>query len=534
MIARQRIVLNRTFVHEQDAPAADEVVRRLLKSEEELAEATERFADGIAQRGEPIPALAEAVAAMNLAKASLAGKQLAAARPHEETALAALVSARRNLRKMLGQSNSQQASACRSFDRQQEQNLRRPPQDHKKQELAKLENDLRKLAKEERAFSEELEPRSRPGKPQESVSAPSPGGPAQRQQEAVKEAERLRDLAREDESLTGRTRQRLGDVTETIHKSAEEIQAKRPVESVADARTAAEQLERLAQQVGALKAGELADQMARTRDLARSLSRDQGKLEQALRAGRPDAGDKNNGSWARRERELAEEASGVGDLMDRLRDEAAAVDPQLARTLTEAGRSNPAREIEQAMQQSARDAEAGQPSAATQNAQDATHKLDELARDLESARRRLVQPQLDRYRAQEKMAAKVQEQINSVKDGGQQAQAERVLSELARSLDGLASSQDTLREAVDRLNRALAPGANRTWRKDDAQASQGTGFFIPPSDTTDSLHQVLLALQSKIQQLVLDQALMERDQSVPPRYKSLVEDYYRVLSQDLR
>ena len=40
-------------------------------------------------------------------------------------------------------------------------------------------------------------------------------------------------------------------------------------------------------------------------------------------------------------------------------------------------------------------------------------------------------------------------------------------------------------------------------------------------------------LQAKIQQLVLDQALMERDQGVPPRYKSLVEDYYRVLSQDL-
>ncbi len=54
-----------------------------------------------------------------------------------------------------------------------------------------------------------------------------------------------------------------------------------------------------------------------------------------------------------------------------------------------------------------------------------TRKLDELARDLESARRRLVQPQLDRYRAHEKMAAKVQEQINSVKDGGQQAQAKR-------------------------------------------------------------------------------------------------------------
>ena len=241
-----------------------------MKTQEELADATDRFADGIAQRGEPIPALAEAVAAMKLARAALAGKQLAGARPHEETALAALVSARRNLRKLLSQSNQQQASACRSFDRQQEQNLRRPPQDQKKRQLANLENDLRKLARQEREFSEELEPRSRPGQPQQSASPPSPGGPAQRQQEAVKEAERLRELAREDESLTDRTRQRMNDATDTIRKSAEEIQAKRPAESAAEARTAAEQLERLAQQVGALKAGELADQMARTRDLVRT------------------------------------------------------------------------------------------------------------------------------------------------------------------------------------------------------------------------------------------------------------------------
>ncbi len=534
MIARQRIVLNRTFVHERDTPASEEVVRRLVKSEEELAEATGRFADGIAQRGEPIPALTAAVAAMNLAKAALAEKQLAGGHPHEETALAALISARRNLSKLLSQSNQQQASACRSFDRQQQQNLRPPPPDQKKRELAKLENDMRKLAKEERAFSEELEPRSRPGQPKESSSAPSPGGPAQRQQEAVKEAERLRDLAREDESLTDRTRQHLGDVTETIRKSAKEIQAKRPAEAAAEARTAAEQLDRLAQQVGALKASELADRMARTRDLTRALSTEQGKLEQALRAGRPDASDKTGGSWARRERDLAEEASGVGDLMDRLRDEAAAVDPQLARALSEATRSNPTREIEQAMQQSAREVEAGQPSAARQNALEATRKLDELARDLESARRRLVQPQLDRYRAQEKLAARVQDQINSVKDGGQQAQAERALSDLARSLQSLASSEGTLREAVDRLNRALAPGANRNWRKDDARAPQAAGFFIPPDDYSGGLHQVMTALQARIQQLVLDQALMERDQAVPQRYKSLVEDYYRVLSQDLR
>ncbi len=534
MIARQRQVLNRTFVHEQDAPASAEVVRRLVKSQEEIATATDRLAEGIAQRSEPILALAEASAVMSRAKAALAEKKLADARPHEQTALAALVSARRNLRKLLSQSNTQQASACRSFDRQEQQVLRRPPQDKKKRQLASLENDMRKLAKEERAFSEELEPRSRSGQPTDSPPAASQGDRVQRQQQAVKEAERLRDLARQDENLTDRTRQRLGDVTETMRKAAEEIQAKRPAGAAEGARTAAEQLERLARQVGALKSGELADQMARTGDFTNDLAAQQRKLERALKAGLPDANEKADGSWARRERDLAEEAAGVGDLMDRLRDEAAALDGQLARSLSEVARSKPAREIETAMQRSAQEAAAGRRSAAQQDAQEATRKLDELARDLDSARRQLVQPQLDRFRAQEKQAARVQDQINAVRSGAQQAQAEQALSDLARSLENAASSDGSLRAATERLDRAIGPGAAREWRRDDARGSPGSGLFIPPTDYTSSLRQVVLALEARIQQLMLDQALMERDQAVPPRYKTLVEDYYRVLSQDLR
>ena len=224
----------------------------------------------------------------------------------------------------------------------------------------------------------------------------------------------------------------------------------------------------------------------------------------------------------------------MGDLMDRLRDEAAAEDAQLARILGEAARSNPTRDIEKVMQQSALEAEAGRRSEAKQDAQDASRKLDELARDLESARRGLVQPQLDRFLAAEKQAARVQDQMNSVRSGAQQAQAEQALSDLARSLESLASSEGSLREAADRLNRAIGPGATRDWRRDEAQAPSSSGLFIPPTDYTESVRKVVLALQARIQQLVLDRALMERDDAVPPRYKTLVEDYYRVLSQDLR
>ena len=265
---------------------SDEVVRRLVKSQEELASATDRFASGIAQRGEPIPALAEALAAMNLARAALADRKLAVARPHEETALASLVSARRNIRKLLSQSNQQQASACRSFDRQEQQNLRRPPQDEKKRQLASLEKDLRELAKEEREFSEEIEPRSRSGQPTDRPPAPSRSIPclassrrSRRQSGCATWPGRMK-VSRI--ALASASAMRPKRFENRPRRSRQGVRLKPPNE----ARTAAEQLERLARQVGALKASELADQMARTRDLTRELAAEQRALEQALRAGR--------------------------------------------------------------------------------------------------------------------------------------------------------------------------------------------------------------------------------------------------------
>ena len=220
--------------------------------------------------------------------------------------------------------------------------------------------------------------------------------------------------------------------------------------------------------------------------------------------------------------------------MDRLRDEASALDGQLAHALGEAARSNPTREIAKVMEQSALEAEAGRRTVAKTQAGNASDKLDEMARDLESARRGLVQPQLDRFLAAEKQAARVQDQMSSVKSGAQQAEVERGLSDLARSLESIASAEGSLREAADELNRAIGPGASREWRRVEDKAPSSSGLFIAPTNYTESVRGVVLGLQSRIQQLVLDRALMERDQAVPPRYKTLVEDYYRVLSQDLR
>ena len=99
--------------------------------------------------------LDEAADAWKSATVALAARRSPAAVPQEQSALAALIQARQNLRKLL--SNSQSAGQCRKFDRQQQQKLRKPPRRgrSKEAELARLEQDLRKLA-EEQKFAEEI------------------------------------------------------------------------------------------------------------------------------------------------------------------------------------------------------------------------------------------------------------------------------------------------------------------------------------------------------------------------------------------
>jgi hypothetical protein len=60
------------------------------------------------------------------------------------------------------------------------------------------------------------------------------------------------------------------------------------------------------------------------------------------------------------------------------------------------------------------------------------------------------------------------------------------------------------------------------------------GVVSPPIVYTDNVDRVIRALQAQIQEMILAEAQVDRDVAVPPQYKTLVDDYYRALSEDLR
>ncbi len=568
LIARQRVNLNRTFAFEKDQTVGAETARRLAKFEQELATATAEFAEGMAAIGGPIPALDQAVIAMTSAMELLTAKDLAAARPREEAALKGLISARQNLRKLLKQGGSSQASACRSYDVKQFQRIRRPPADQTKKQLAHLENDLRELAKREQKFSEEIEAKGRGGpqldpppanekqaqstqKPSAKPSSTRPGSSsqgtsspssqaqltlAQQQCQAAEEAKRLRQLAQQDEALTELANRRMDAATQSVQQSSRSIEAKRDAQAALEARIAARKLESVARQVGALKGKELTDRLARQRDLAQAIAAAERELGRALERraeSNEGAGAHDDRQLAEKQGELADEVAALADVLRQLKMAAAEEQPDLAQTIGRATKSNPPEEVEASMRQNAAAIGEGHAVAAARSADRTAGQLEALAQDLESVRRAAIQPQLERLLAAEKQAAELKERLRSVRQSSQQAEAEKAISELARVVESLAPGEGPLRQAADKLAGATL-GSVGGWTQNDKIEPGHLGYFVPPIAYTEGLRTVGLALQVKIQEIMLENALVERNGPVPPQYKNLVDDYYRVLSQDLR
>ena len=520
MIARQRDNLKHTFAHLDDTTVETPTAQRLAKTERELADATAEFTRGIEQRAGPVPSLHEAEDAMQAAAGTLEQKNLKAGSGSEETALVGLIKARQNDRKSISQSSSC-ASACRKFDQEQKQKVRKPPQEDKKERLARLQDEIEKLAREEKKFSEDVTPK---GGGAQAEKQDSQAGLAERQQKSAEKAAELQNQVREDDALTELARERMDSAAAAAQASARSMQNGRQREAGEQAAEAAEQLERLARHVAGLKAPDLTTRLGQSESLARQLAKQQQGLGKDLQ------GKANGRAPADDERRLAEEARTLADLLGRLQRDAADKNRDLADQLREASEANPPQEVAEQMRRAAAALRDGKPDQARPDVEQSARMLDALGQQLETARHGLVGPQLDRLLALEKQAADAQKAIESVNTDREKAEAEKKVADLRDALEGM-PKEGKLAEAADRLDAAVHNGA--TWAHREPHDPR-FGAYVPPVEYDGNLRQVVQALQAKIQETILKDALLDKDEAVPPQYRKLVEEYYRVLSEDLR
>jgi hypothetical protein len=275
-----------------------------------------------------------------------------------------------------------------------------------------------------------------------------------------------------------------------------------------------------------LKARELSARLARTRDLAQATATGEREL---ARIGNP----ADPGKAVADQQGLVEDARTLADLLKRLKADAVEEDRTLAQAVSRAAEANSPAEVEQAMRQASASLASGEAAKSRRAMDEASGKLEALAKDLEAARREFMQPKLQQLLAAEKKAAEVQKALDSAANEAKKAEAQKGLAELSKAVEGLKPGEGPLRQAAENLAQ-VAQGTNAPAWTPPSKAGLRAGLYTPPIATTNAVREVSKALQAKIQELILNDALVDRDGAVPPGYKEKVQDYFRVLSEDLR
>jgi hypothetical protein len=337
LIFRQRQNLTLSFAAREQEPVAKETFARLGTAQSELLERMREFEEGMRQRVGDISSLSLAVKSMVKAVDAFEAEKLPPAISSEQDALAELIAARENLRKLLSQSNSQSASACRKFDREQRQKLRMPEKkkQDQQQQLADLRKKLDDLAKRERQWSQscpqckgsccsspqaqQAQSQSKSSNQQASSSQNSTESKAQQQQEAAsqnKQGETSKDLAQKDEKLASpaelasaqeKMREELAELRDRLEKlktagkaageqarladesmkHAQEDFLKSNMEGAAqEGERSAQQLEQLSQHLAAMNARDFGQRLEQARQLAQRLASREEALEKQLGGGR--------------------------------------------------------------------------------------------------------------------------------------------------------------------------------------------------------------------------------------------------------
>ncbi len=241
LIGEQREILQRTFAAQlrEEAKQGPE----LAQAQTELKEKLESLAGALAREVSPIPALETAVSLMVLASGSLQEQDLASGATLEEGALADMILARQNLRKILKQGSST-AKQARQIDRQETQQLRLPQkkQETQQEQLGELRRELEQLAREQQQFAQSLSQLSDNG-PEDAASR---GDLIEQQIAATKQASSLHD--RFASGTFGQLAQRrMQEVQELIDGSARQVAAARDDASVQGAQQAASTLLQLSE-----------------------------------------------------------------------------------------------------------------------------------------------------------------------------------------------------------------------------------------------------------------------------------------------
>ena len=104
------------------------------------------------------------------------------------------------------------------------------------------------------------------------------------------------------------------------------------------------------------------------------------------------------------------------------------------------------------------------------------------------------------------------------------------LGDLRGRMNSLAANDGSLRVAANALSAALE---GDSWNAGNWLRAR-PGYYSLPKRYPTAIERAAQVLQARIQEIILKEAILDRDQPVPEQYRRQVEEYYKTLSEDLR
>jgi hypothetical protein len=567
LIHLQRQNLRAAFVARQERSNLREQSEKLRRGEAALEEQTREFVEGVEAQIGPVPTLDVAVALMGEAVKQLSQQAIDSAAGSEQQALASLMQARENLRQILKNPKSQQASNCRKFDREFRQKLRLPkPKDTVEEKLAQIRKQLDDLAERERKWGRQaqqccsssgsstsqthaqsnasensVEPQTEP--------TPSADELAKGQEELRQELDRQRQQLAALKDAGDAAQEQAEQADRTMQLANHELQSRKGDDAANAADNSAKKLDELADHLAALAARDFGQRMDEAHRQAQQIAEQQTRLASELAEAKPnepasksrsksgesdgaqgskatELSNRSSAELVREQESLATRMALLGELLERLRSDAggesATIQDKLDGTLS----NTPPSQIAKAMRQAAHDLEGDRQRQAAQGAAQARDEANELAKTLGIVRGELAQPRLEELLRLEEQLAQLVQQAQRAQEAklNQQAELAQKWQALAEKLGRLAEADRRLAAALDRMQ-AHANGGELM--------PQGHYSWLEMGDFHGA-REVAKALQTKIQEAILAGTMVDSDQPIPAEYKPLVEKYYKTLSDDLR
>ncbi|MFN5394776.1 MAG: DUF4175 family protein [Planctomycetota bacterium] len=549
LIQRQRQELSQAFQLEQKQDSYEEFSQDLAQSQQEVLDSTNELAKEIEQFGSKEPALSQAGRHMEKAVEKFDDSDLPSAVPSQQEALSNLIRAREEIRKQLRQANGASKGQDRPSERNQQQNPRKPKkqQTDKQERLAQARRQIEELAQREREWSkqvQEFRPKPLPSElPQEGASskdekpAPSAADINATQKQIKSELEGVKKELESIQCAGGGVSQHLDQASDTMQRGADRFNAKELPEASKNGQRAADQLEALSSHLGAMNSRDFGERLEQAHRSAEQIAEQQKAIAQKMQGSETTKGtnptskdpqqegaSSDQGTsiaqqqaqqQAQEQEELATEAQMLAELIKSLQRDAGRESGEVQQRLDQANTETPPREIASGMTDAAKSMRSGRDAAAKQQADGVVDQLQKLVKSLEATRKEYSQPQLKEMMALEEQLAKLQEEIKQSESqndafGDIQEKSKKLESRLQR----LASRDKKLAEAL----------------KQDAKDFQGWSVL----GDYPRLRKVTQALQTRIQEEILESSVMDADPMVPSAYKELVEKYFKALSDDLR